>query len=217
MDPLGLTDIGNGKVGNSEAKHGEAPNVGKMTCSVAKDGKPVPIAIVGMGMRLPGGVKSAEDFWEMLINKRDGLCETPETRYNVESFYNESQPRSVKTKKGYYLPEYLGKADTAFLSMQKSEVCKLDPQQILLMEVIWDCMENAGQVDWHGKNIGCYIGVFGGDWHELQSKDSQRVDRSWPLTTGDFGLSNGVSYRYDLRGPRYVNYGLLPPHSYLFI
>ncbi|RJE26620.1 polyketide synthase [Aspergillus sclerotialis] len=200
-DPLRLTDKGTCKLGNSDRKHGGVSSVDEIACNMAKDGIPIPIAIVGMGMRLPGGVKSAEDFWEMLINKRDGLCETPETRYNVQSFYNESQPRSVKTRKGYYLPEYLGKADTAFLSTQNSEVSKLDPQQILLMEVIWDCMENAGQVDWRGKDIGCYIGVFGGDWRELQSKDSQRVDRSWPLTTGDFGLSNGISYRYDLRGP----------------
>lgn len=161
----------------------------------------VPIAILGMGMRLPGDVQSTEDFWELLINKKDGLCKTPESRYNVESFYNPSQPRSVKTRKGYYLPDYLGKTDTSFWSNPLDDPGKFDPQQTLLMQVIWDCMENAGQVNWRGKEIGCYVGAFGGDWLELASKDLQRIDRAWPISTGDYALSNRVSYEYDLRGP----------------
>lgn len=200
MDSQAILDEIPSSMETTKTKHGGAFETAGN--DAPKSASPVPIAIVGMGMRLPGGVESAEGFWDMLINKKDGLCETPGTRYNVESFYSESQPGSVKTRKGYYLPEYLGKADTSFLSMPKSEASKVDPQQILLMEVIWDCMENAGQANWRGKNIGCYIGVFGGDWHELATKDLQRIDRSWPITTGDFALSNGVSFGYDLKGPR---------------
>lgn len=202
MDPVEL-EMAASRMETTEAKVGGLPETDPMPLNNASpNGNPEPIAIVGMGMRLPGGVQTAEGFWEMLIKKKDGLCETPETRYNVESFYNKSQPRSVKTRKGYYLPDYIGKADTSFLSMPKAEARKLDPQQILLMEVIWDCMESAGQANWRGKKIGCYIGAFGGDWREMASKDTQKIDRSWPATTGDFSLSNGVSFGYDLKGPR---------------
>lgn len=186
----------------NEPHEGKMPETDHVVCNnVGFKSNTVPIAIVGMGMKLPGGIESAEDFWEMLINKKDGLTETPETRYNVESFCNDSQPRTIKTKKGYYFPEYLGKVDASFMSMMQHAPARLDPQQTLLMEVIWDCMENANQVGWRGSDIGCYIGTFGGDWLELTSKDSQRVDRVWPVATGDYALSNRVSYEYDLKGP----------------
>jgi hypothetical protein len=37
-----------------------------------------------------------KEFWDFLISKRDGLCKVPETRYNIDAFYEESriQPRS---------------------------------------------------------------------------------------------------------------------------
>ena len=46
-----------------------------------------PIAIVGMAMRLPGGVRSAEDLWDMLVRRRSGRCLVPKDRYNIDAWY----------------------------------------------------------------------------------------------------------------------------------
>jgi acyl transferase domain-containing protein len=78
----------------------------------------------------------------------------------------------------------------------------LDPQQMQLLEVAWECMENSGQTKWQGKKIGCYVGVFGEDWHELTAKEPQRVSRVHAFANGGFTLSNRVSYEFDLKGPR---------------
>ncbi|PYH82414.1 thiolase-like protein [Aspergillus uvarum CBS 121591] len=129
---------------------------------------PVPIAIVGMAMRLPGGVTNASDFWELLINKRDGLCRVPGDRYNIDAFYH-----------------YIAHMDTGFFVMSKVEASKLDSQQILLLEVMWEFMENA-------------------DWLDLASKDTLAIDRYRVMETGDYALANNVSYQYDLRGPSVV-------------
>ncbi|UKZ55581.1 Type I Iterative PKS [Trichoderma virens] len=85
--------------------------------------------------------------------------------------------------------------------MSKAEVEKLDPQHKLLLEVIWECMENGGQKNWRGRNIGCYVGVFGEDWLDLYAKDPQHLGTHRILTGGDFALSNRASYEYDLKGP----------------
>lgn len=37
---------------------------------------------------------------------------------------------------------------------------QLDPQQRILLEVVWECMQNGGQKDWRGKNIGVYVGTW---------------------------------------------------------
>ncbi|PLB54037.1 polyketide synthase [Aspergillus steynii IBT 23096] len=165
------------------------------------DPVPFPIAIVGMGMRLPGGVRCAEQFWDLIVNKRDGLCQVPGSRYNVEAFYDESRPGAIRTKHGHFLHEDITQLDNVFFGIGKPEAEKLDPQQRLLLEVVWECMENGGQTDWQGSNIGCYVGVFGEDWLDLLSKDTLQHDRYRVMSAGDFALSNRVSYVYDLRGP----------------
>ncbi|KAB8229925.1 type I polyketide synthase [Aspergillus alliaceus] len=164
---------------------------------------PAGIAIVGMAMRLPGGVRTAEEFWELLINKRDCSSEVPNTRYNVDAFYHPNKPQSVRTRRGYFLEdEYLGKADMAFFyQMGGFTASELDPQQMLLMEVVWECMENAGQSSWRGTDIGCYVGTFGEDWHELMAKETQAISRVHAFANGGFALANRVSYEFDLKGP----------------
>lgn len=51
-----------------------------------------PIAIIGCGLRLPGGVHDAEAFWDLLINKRDGRCLVPADRYSVSGYHTGQQP-----------------------------------------------------------------------------------------------------------------------------
>ncbi|KAH8424223.1 uncharacterized protein LDX57_001981 [Aspergillus melleus] len=164
---------------------------------------PFPIAIVGMSMRLPGGINCEKELWDLLINKRDGRCTVPEDRYNIEAFYDESRPGAIRTQHGYFLQQDISHVDAAFFGMSKIEAAKLDPQQRILLEVVWECMENAGQIpaQCRGKNIGCYVGVFGEDWLDLMSKDTQAIDRFRVVSAADFALSNRVSYEFDLRGP----------------
>jgi acyl transferase domain-containing protein len=110
----------------------------------------------------------------------------------------------VRTRRGYFLEDdYLEKADTNFLQLIPGfNTSELDPQQRLLFEVIWECMENAGQTGWRGKDIGCYVGVFGEDWHELTAKESQVIPRTHVFANGGFAMSNRVSFEFDLKGPR---------------
>ncbi|EAW16387.1 putative polyketide synthase [Aspergillus fischeri NRRL 181] len=162
---------------------------------------PFPIAIVGMSMRLPGGVNCEKEFWDFLINKRDGLCRVPDNRYNIDAFYKESTSGAIRTQHGYFLQQDIAHFDASFFGMSKVEAARLDPQQRMLMEIVWECMENGGQTQWRGKNIGCYVGVFGEDWLDLLSKDTQANDRYRVIGAGDFALSNRISYEFDLRGP----------------
>ncbi|OGM49399.1 polyketide synthase [Aspergillus bombycis] len=177
-------------------------NATKIERSLCRDTKPCePIAVVGMAMRLPGGVRSEDQFWEFLMNKQDAVTRVPESRYNVDAFYQQAKPNAVRTKKGYFLQEDPTEFDTGFFGITNYEASRLDPQQRLLLEVVWECMENAGQVDWRGKDIGCWVGVFGEDWMDLCAKNIQYTDRLHALGAGDYALANRISYEYDLTGP----------------
>ncbi|KAL3476656.1 fatty acid synthase S-acetyltransferase [Aspergillus californicus] len=160
----------------------------------------VPIAIVGMAVRMPGGVRSTDDFWDLVLSKRDVSREVPHDRYNIDAFYSDARSRAVKVRRGYFLDDDLADID-ASSQVRMDEAGYQDPQRRLLIEVAWECMENAGQTGWRGKDIGCYVGSFGEDWLEISLRDPLFTSRSYAFSASDFGLSNLLSYHYDLRGP----------------
>ncbi|KXT04055.1 hypothetical protein AC578_4908 [Pseudocercospora eumusae] len=166
---------------------------------------PEPIAICGMACRLPGGLSSPEQAWDFICNKMDGRIKIPESRYNVDSFYNHgvTKPATVSTEYGYFLDESvdLGALDTSFFTLPRTEVERADPQQRLMLEVARECFEDAGVTNWRGKTIGCYIGNFGEDWIEIYAKENQQYGLHRIVGTGDFVISNRLSYEFDINGP----------------
>lgn len=153
-----------------------------------------PIAIVGMGMRLPRGVNNGPEFWDMLIEKRDGRIRVPKERNNVDAFYSPSgKPGTVKMEHGNFLEGNLSHLDTSFFSMTRAETEKLDPQARLLLEVAPEAFENAGETRWRGEDIGCYVGVFGEDWQDIHLKDSLDSGMYRVTGYGDVCASDGCT------------------------
>ena len=166
-----------------------------------------PVAIVGMAMRLPGGIHNADDFWDLLINKRNGQCRVPKDRYNIDAWYGPGKSGHVGTQHGYFLEDLdLSHIDASFWSMTKQEAELMDPQQRLILEVVYEALENAGEKNWRGKNIGCYVGIFGEDWLDMDSKDVQNMHMYRLTGYGDYVTANRVSYEFDFKGPRYAKY-----------
>lgn len=48
----------------------------------------LPIAVIGMSCRFPGGSTNPEKLWEMLSEGRDGWSEGAKDRFNMTSFYH---------------------------------------------------------------------------------------------------------------------------------
>jgi acyl transferase domain-containing protein len=222
IDPVavnGMTEINdrltlNGVKTVNDAKRGteKTPATGSKRVNsqqpngASKKFEPVtsPIAIIGMGMRLPGGVRDTDSFWNLLANKKDGRCRVPKNRYNIDAFYTPHRKKGMITvDDGYFLEDLdLYALDESFFSILQFEAETVDPQQRVLLEVVWECMENAGQTNWRGSTIGCFIGSFGEDWLDIATKDTQKLGVYRISGSCDFMLSNRVSYEYDLKGPR---------------
>ena len=164
-----------------------------------------PIAICGMSLRLPAGLKTPQELWKFLLAGSDARGRIPSSRYNVAAFHDPAGKHgTVITEYGYFLDEDLGALDTSFFSMPRMEVERTDPQQRLMLEATRECFEDAGEMAWRGKRIGCYMGSLGEDWCEMFAKESQNWGPYRYTGFGDFALSNRVSYEMDLQGPRFV-------------
>ena len=162
-----------------------------------------PIAICGLAVRLPGGIEDGNAFWNFLVSGCDARKPVPTDRYNAKGFNGELGPKgAIDTQYGYFLDNNVDHIDASFFSMTSSELAKIDPQQRQLLEVTRECLDNAGEIDYRGKVVGCYVGTFSEDWLRMGAKDSQHAGRY--LTTGhsDLMLANRISYEYDLCGPR---------------
>ncbi|KAI0377764.1 putative polyketide synthase [Hypomontagnella monticulosa] len=163
----------------------------------------VPVAICGMGMRLPGGIRDSDSFYNFLLNKQDARGPVPPDRFNLNGFYSsQGKPGSLPIQQGYWLDDVdLSHFDSSLFSMRRGEIENLDPQQRMLLEVVRETFENAAETDWRGKNIACYAATFGEEWSNLHAKDTQ--NRGFSVYTGymDLMQANRISYEYDLRGP----------------
>jgi acyl transferase domain-containing protein len=149
-------------------------------------------------------VRNGEDFWNLLCQKKNALCEVPNDRFNVNGFHDgSSRFGTIPTNNGYFLEDVnIQEFDPSVFHIPKKELECLDPSQRQLLQVAYECMENAGVSSWRGSNIGCYIGCFGEDWQDLNAKETQHRGGYRATGYGDFALGNRISYEFDLRGPR---------------
>ncbi|KAJ3498857.1 hypothetical protein NLG97_g795 [Lecanicillium saksenae] len=164
----------------------------------------IPVAICGVGMRLPAGIKNDRDLFSFLSNKGDARTVVPSSRYNAAAYHTEhNKPGSVASTYGYFLQDIdFGNFDTSMFTMTATEVNRLDPSQRLLLEVVREAFENAGEANFRGKNIGTFASVYSEDWQYMQNIDFQYGKSPYSLTgVLDFMLANRVAYEYDLRGP----------------
>lgn len=67
-----------------------------------------------------------------------------------------------------------------------------------------ETLENAGETNWRGKNVGCFIGAFGEDWLETRLRDTHETGGMYRISgMADYVLANRISYEFDFKGPRY--------------
>ncbi|KAH0438713.1 polyketide synthase [Colletotrichum camelliae] len=168
------------------------------------DTRPTPIAICGIGLRLPGGINTPTSLYNFLISRKDARSKPDQPRYASENhhFTATGKSGSLPTEEGYWLSnDDVTKFDPSLFSMNPKEMSKLDPQQRLLLQVVWEALESAAETEWQGQRIGCYVGSFGDDWREMHAVDTQ--DDGMYRLTGymDFVQANRISHAFDLRGP----------------
>lgn len=106
-----------------------------------------PIAIIGNACRLAGNATSPSKLWGLLQDPEDLLREIPDERFNNRGFYhpNNAHHGHSNVRHAYTLSQDVAKFDAEFFGIKPVEARAIDPQQRLLMETVYEALEDAGQ------------------------------------------------------------------------
>ncbi|ORY60966.1 uncharacterized protein BCR38DRAFT_349734 [Pseudomassariella vexata] len=166
------------------------------------------IAIVSMACRLPGGITTPEDFWELLERGGDAITDVPEDRWDVDALYDVSSDAQGKTfcRRGGFIPS-INSFDLSFFGISPREARTLDPSQYMMLETCWEGFERAGYTmeQLRGSQTGVFIGTSNILAHHSLNPTAIRdlADLDGYTVTGSAGgtMSGRISYQLGLEGP----------------
>ena len=173
---------------------------------VAEQRNHEPIAIIGLGCRIPGGACNAEQFWDLLKQGRSGVREIPSDRWPVEDYFdpNPDAPGKIATRFGAFL-ERVDEFEPQFFNIAPREALTMDPQQRLLLETSWEALEHAGQspAKLAKSRTGVYFGLCSNDYAQLvlESGDPTVLDMYYASGIAHSVASGRISYVLGLQGP----------------
>lgn len=167
------------------------------------------IAIVGIGCRYPGDANTPEEFWELIIGKKDALGPIPKDRWDNEGLYAPEWRRvgKISVNRGGFIKN-IDKFDAGFFGISPLEAQRMDPQQRMLLEVSYETVEDAGISlnDLDGSKTAVYIGISAHDYGDLQNTPQERVNIGSHTNVGSALCiaANRISYSYNLKGPSFA-------------
>jgi len=142
------------------------------------------------------------------MNSRSGQGEIPTSRFSKDAFYHPDPDRAgtINGSGGYFLEHDTRSFDNLFFGIHNLEARYMDPQQQQLLEVVYECLENAGESleSISGANVGCYVANFTSDYVLTQAKDADQYHRYSATGFGPTILANRISHIFNLKGPSFV-------------
>lgn len=163
-----------------------------------------PVAVIGMGLRLPGAVEDAGGLERLLWKGVDAIGDIPADRWPLEALFDADPdaPGKMSTRFGGFLTD-VDKFDAAFFGISPREAASMDPQQRLLLELAWESLENAAIApdSLRGSRTGVYVGVGNVDYSRATFPHRSLIDPYFATGACASVAAGRISYTLGVTGP----------------
>ena len=167
------------------------------------------ISIVGISCRFPGA-SSKDLFWDLLEKGKSSIGAFPQNRTEEhKTFYRLYHPKRFVSGRlcavnGSYLEE-IQNFDNKFFGISNQEARGMDPQQRILLQVVYEAIEDAGMrlEDLQRCRTGVFVGVMNLEYGGLvmDSSNYNNIDQFSSTGITASILANRVSFCLNLTGP----------------
>jgi acyl transferase domain-containing protein len=163
-----------------------------------------PLAIVGMSLRLPGGVRDPIDFERLLFTGADPIGDIPADRWPIDAYYDSDPdtPGKMTTRQGGFL-DGVDMFDPALFGISGAEAASMDPQQRILLELAWEAIETSG-IGFdalRGARTGVYVGMSNSDYGRATLSQRALIDAYFVTGALPSVAAGRLSYTLGLTGP----------------
>ncbi|MCR5814457.1 MAG: SDR family NAD(P)-dependent oxidoreductase [Desulfovibrio sp.] len=167
----------------------------------------LPIAVIGVGCRLPGGVTKLGDLWTVLKEGRDCISRVPDERWNSRRFLHPLRTHagtSVTFEAG--LIDHIYDFDADFFGISPKEAESMDPQQRLLLELAWEAFEDANipPSTLADSDTAVFVGAASPDSGTSHADDLCATTPYSMTGTNLSIIANRLSYIYNFHGPSFT-------------
>lgn len=165
-----------------------------------------PIAVVGIGCRLPGAVEGPDVLWDRLREAADLTSDVPADRWDADAYHDDdpATPGKMVMRRGGFIEDLFGFEPELF-SISPREAPHIDPQQRLLLQVAWEALEHAAiaPTSLKGTATGVWMGISTSEYQSWLLENLPRDQILGPQGTGiaHSAASGRISYALGLKGP----------------
>jgi len=132
-----------------------------------------PIAVIGVGCRIPGAEEGVESYWDLLKEQRCSVTDGVYGRF-LECLQTSTLDPLPESARWAALLGHVDLFEPQHFGIAPREATGIDPQQRLLLEVVWEALENAGidPFSIYQSSTGVYLGIASHDYGQLQLRNA---------------------------------------------